>query len=112
METPQARLRRSFSKTNLQLELQLRGTSGFLALDGDFAPQLQGHGAVQDSCSGAGETSQTDRTGPGSEPFRHSTFAVGVGHGDDVLLLPAQEQQPGSAVQNRRQRVTYARTEQ
>lgn len=53
-----------------------------------------------------------DRTGPGSEPFRHSTFAVGVGHGDDVLLLPAQEQQPGSTVQNRRQRVTYARTEQ
>lgn len=31
---------------------------------------------------------------------RPITFAVSVGHGDDIFLLPAQEQQPGFAVQN------------
>lgn len=31
---------------------------------------------------------------------RSFTFAVSVWHGDDILLVPAQEQQPGFAIQN------------
>lgn len=43
---------------------------------------------------------------------RSITFAVSVGHSDDILLIPAHEQQPGFAIQNSGQRVTYnSRTE-
>ena len=34
------------------------------------------------------------------------TFAVGIRHGDDILLIPAEKMQPGFAVQDGRQRVT------
>lgn len=34
---------------------------------------------------------------------RSITFAVSVGHGDDILFTPAHEQQPGFAIQNSRQ---------
>ena len=34
------------------------------------------------------------------------TFAVGIRHGDDVLLIPAEKMEPGFAIQDGRQRVT------
>ena len=69
--------------THLQLELQIRGVARLLTLDGHLPSELHGESADQDA------------------------LAVGVRHGDPVLLAAGQQGQGRRARQNRRGRVTW-----